>query len=344
MRIKNKDIAEQLGISAAAVSLAINGKPGVSDETRRKVLELVNESARHSVENLNQAKGATEGSVVFCVYRGSGTIIDDKPFFRTLIDRVQTSCARHGYDLVISNYQEGQDFADHLAYLRGLAPKGIVLEATELDREALGRYKSLGVPLVLLDGYFDLDDTDSVALNDVENAFEAVGYLASLGHQRIGHLAGVPEIANFAHRADGFWKGVRENGLEGYEHAVIELPCTVEEAYDAMKSFLDGLPDGFEMPTAFYCDLDYIAVGAMKALQEAGYRVPEDVSLIGSDDISLAAFTTPALTTVRVNQSDLGRHAASLLFRRMNHPEGARAVVLLSNELIVRDSVAAPRQ
>ena len=339
MRIKNKEIAERLGISQTAVSFAVNGKPGVSDETRRKVLELLSEEAQQSAASVEEVPGR-KGDIVFCVHHGSGTIIDDKPFFRILIERSQAAVSAHGYNLLIMNYREGDDLDAYLGELSATKPRGIILEATELDANALRKYKALDIPLVLLDGYLDLDDTDAVALNDAEIALSCVNYLVSRGHRDIGYLQGVPDINNFLHRRDGFWKGLIENGIEGRNHPFIPLPCSVGEAYEGMRSFLADPPEGFQMPTAFYCDLDYIAIGAMKALQEAGFDVPGDVSVVGSDDIGTAAFTNPPLTTVRVNQEDLGRLAGEAIIRRIEGPGSARTLTLVSSEFVERESVA----
>lgn len=215
----------------------------------------------------------------------------------------------------------------------------MILEATELDAESLARYKALGIPLVLLDGYFDDDDTDSVTLDDQGIAYRSLEYLIGMGHRDIGYLQGRPDIMNFLHRRDGFWKALREHGLQACNHPFIELPCSIEGAYRAMKEFLAATPDGFVMPTSFFADLDYIAIGAMRALQEAGWRIPDDISLIASDDISVAAFTTPPLTTTRVNQNDLGYMAVKVLINRMERPETARCLMLISSPLIIRKSV-----
>ena len=161
MRLKNKDIAQMLGISATAVSLAINGRPGVSAETRRRVLELVNE---RNVSAMAEARH--DRSILLVVHKQTGDVINDLPFFTNLVETVQAEAHRLGFPLTLVHYLPGQDFDEHLGYVRELGADGMVLEATELDEGHLRRYLELGLPIVLLDGYFDLIAVDAVTLDD----------------------------------------------------------------------------------------------------------------------------------------------------------------------------------
>lgn len=339
MRLKNKDIAQMLGISVTAVSLAINGKPGVSDDTRRKVLALVADSNQRALEGA-MAKVEKAGSVAFVVHKAHGAVINENQFFSNLVEVVQQEAQARGYSLTIVHYRPGQDMDAHLEYVGNLAPDGLLLQATELTEEALRRYLELGLPTVLLDGYFDLEPVDSVTLDDQTSIYRAYAYARDMGHERIGFLAGTPRIKNFEHHLDGFWKGVHDLGPAGADHPVVELGCTFEEARRDMAAFLANPPDGFRMPTCLIADLDNIALGAMRALKDAGYSIPGDVSVIGYGNTGIAAISEPPLTTTQIEMYESGRLAMSLLAERMRNPhKAAVTTTMVSSYLVERGSV-----
>lgn len=339
-RLKNKDIAEMLGISATAVSLAINGKPGVSNETRRKVLALVANSNQRA---LDDALAVTQrpGNVVFVIYKAHGEVLNGNQFFSNLVEVVQEEAQRQGFSLTIAHCLPSQDMDAHLAYLRSLHVDGLLVEATELNEEALHKYLSLDLPTVLLDGYFDLIDVDAVTLDDQTSIYRAFAYAVGKGHTDIGFLAGRPTVKNFEHHQDGFWKGVRDFKLAQTNHPVVPLGCTFEEAYQDMARFLEDPPQGFRMPTCFLADLDNIALGALRALKDAGYAVPENVSIIGYGNTGVAAISDPPLTTTQIDMHESGRLAMSLLAERMRNPtRRATTTTMVSSYLVERNTVA----
>ena len=339
MRLKNKDIAKMLGISVTAVSLAINGKPGVSEETRRKVLELVADSGKRALEDA-QRRSDDRGCVAFVVHKAHGAVINENQFFSNLVEMVQCEAQALGFSLTISHYLPSQSFDAHLEYLKNLAVDGLLIQATELDERALDGYLSLGVPTVLLDGYFDLVPVTAVTLDDQTSIYRALAYAVEKGHTDIGFLAGVPRVKNFEHHLDGFWKGIRDYKLEGAEHPVIELGCTFEESWRDMSSFLANKPKGFRMPTCFLADLDNIALGAMRALKDAGYRIPDDVSVIGYGNTGVATISEPPLTTTQIEMYESGRLAMSLLSERIRNPQNAViTTAMVASTLVERKSV-----
>lgn len=344
MRLKNKDIAEQLGISTTAVSLALNNRPGVSEATRRKVLELVSDSTQEAIHTLNEESEPASRSVLMNVHKKHGRIINDKPFFSDIIETAQQELLKHSYNMILSHYVPEQSLPQYIQYIKALPISGLILMATELDEADLACYKALNIPMVLMDAFFDLEELDSVTLDNQQSIFRAFSYGVELGHRSIGYLQSATTISNFEHRMDGFAKGLRVFALEQEPHPVITLPCDVEGAYREMSRFLDALPNGFRMPTLFLSDLDYIALGAMNALKEHGYRVPEDVSVIGYDDVPTSAVSAPPLTTIRVNQSDIGLFAAKALVERISGSYDGNISMQISSQLIVRQSVCDLRK
>ncbi len=338
MRLKNKDIAKMLGISATAVSLAINGRPGVSDETRRKVLELVAQSDLAAYEKA-RVQTESRGSVAFVIHKASGTVINNNQFFSSLVEMVQQQAMEQGFSLTIVHYLPGQSLESHLQFIRSIKPDGLLIQATELSEEALDRYLKLGLPTVLLDGYFDLAHVDAVTLDDQTSILRAFHYAVSMGHRDIGFLAGATHIKNFEHHLDGFYKGIRDCKLEGTSNPVITLRCPFEQAYDDMRTFLANLPRDFKMPTCFIADLDNIALGAMKALKEANLSIPDDVSIIGYGNTAVAAMSDPPLTTTQIDMDNSGKLAVELLAKRMRGQSTAFVTATTSSDLVIRNSV-----
>ena len=339
MRLKNKDIAEQLGISTTAVSLALNNRPGVSEATRRRVLELVSDSTLETIHSLNEEMEPAKRSILLSVHKKNGVIINDKPFFSNITEAAQQELLKEGYNMILSHYVPSQGLNQYIQYIKGLPIAGVLLVATELDSEDLAFYKQLDIPMVLLDGSFDFENLDSVTLDNERAILRAFAYGVKMGHRRIGYLKSESFINNFGHRMDGFMKGIRDFGLENEPHPVISLPCDVEGAYQRMSEYLSNLDKDFQMPTLFLSDLDYIALGAMNAFEEHGYAIPDDVSFIGYDDVATSAVSKPPLTTIRVNQSDIGRYAAHLLLDRIESYQSLHITMQVASELVIRESV-----
>ena len=160
-----------------------------------------------------------------------------------------------------------------------------------------------------------------------------------MGHRRIGYLASSVTINNFIHRFDGYMKARRTCGAEDKEPAVFYLPTSIDKAQKEFSRQLDALPKNFKMPTCFIADLDYIAIGAMLALKEHGYRVPDDLSMIGFDDVDSSLVCDPQLTTVHLHQRVIGREALRLLLSKLQPGHEAPVRTLIGCELVERKSV-----
>ena len=338
MRLRNIDIAKKLSISTTAVSLALNNKPGVSDETRQKVLELVRQNAEKSFGSYNPKPYQPNGSLLFSIHKRHGEVINDKPFFSDLVATAQQEAMRSNYTLLLANYLPGQDLQQYINYIRSLPICGLVIMATELLKDELLFYQQLNLPIVLLDASIDLINIDSVELDNQMAMYRAVDYAYRMGHRSIGYLQGDPFIQNFGHHQDGYWNGLRKYGLLEEHHPILTLPCSIQGAYHKMKALLAS-SEPAQLPTLFIAELDYLALGAMQAFREAGYHIPDDISFIGYDDVPASSISQPPLTTNRVNKLDSGRLAVERLIRRIEHPSEGFTTTQVSSELISRQSV-----
>lgn len=338
-KLKNKDIAIALNISTAAVSMALNNKSGVSDETRQKVLSYY---AQHSNASSLSVASQLSKTLIFDIYKETGDIIIEKPFFAEIMSSLNEEARKHGYLLVVSHCDSNTDMKKHIEDLNAQKADGLLLLATELTASALTYYKDLDFPFVLLDGYIDEVPCDSVTLDNSNAIFRAYKYAFDMGHRNIGYLKCSTNIPNFTHRFDGFCKARRtfEPELSNQPPIVFSLPGNLKTSSLCMQKILEDLPNNFKMPTCFLADLDFVAIGAMISFTKYGYSIPSDISLIGYDNIDLSSICSPPLTTLHLHQRTLARSAVSLLVKRITNPDLCNIRVTLTSDIIIRDSVA----
>ncbi len=336
--MKNTDIARRLGISATAVSLALNNHPGVSEKTRYEVLKL-----KRPADTAGTSSGdvCTPPLLIFAIHRKHGLIINDKPFFSSLVSTIQQEAMLHNYSLNILHYSPGQDENKYIDNLQLPNVAGIILLATEMNEEDLLLYKNIKKPMVLLDSFFTLEQYDSVTINNEASLFQAVQYAYQLGHRNIGYLKSSISINNFRQRFDGYINALHYYHLKENNNPVFTLHCNTEQAYLDMKQILSDEFRQIPLPDIFVSDLDYIALGAIRALKEHGYKVPEDISVIGYDDIPTCEVFDPPLTTIQVNKADIGRIAVRCLIEKSTTHAQHHTYTQISTTLIPRGSTGA---
>lgn len=335
MSVTAKELASALGLSEAAVSLALNNKPGVSTATRKKVLEAARAHG-YDLGRKAAALSAKKGTVCFAIYKKSGAVVDDTPFFSTLSDGVGLGCKKAGYDLVIRYLYEDDDMEAQMYVLQSAEFSGIILLGTELDEASLGRFSRLKTPMVVLDTYFETAEHDYILINNIQGAYLATSYLIRKRKAQPGYLRSAYAISNFDQRADGFYKAIRAWGMATSKSLVHRLTPSQEGAYSDMKALLES---GEEPADCYFADNDHIAIGAMRALTEAGYRIPEDVAVVGFDDLPLCDYVTPPLTTIRVPTHFMGQTAAKRLAQIIEEKDALPVKIEISTSLRKRKSV-----
>lgn len=335
MAFKMKDLAQQLGVSPATISLALHGKPGVSAGTRTRIFDALRENGCAHLIPAEQSK--TPRAVRLVLYKNQSEIITDTPFFLQLMEGIDTQAKLEGFNLMVTYLYASEALPSQMQALTDSGCTGILLLATEMSAEELEPFKALGLPLVALDGNFEDTGVHCVAIGNTEAARRATEHLLALGHTCIGYLKSSHPIRNFAERFGGYRYALECHGLTPPEQAVIECPPSAEGAYTAMRAAL--LQSGLTC-TAFVADNDNILFGAMKALKEYNINVPGRVSAVGFDDMPLAELFDPPLTTLQVPKQQMGRTAVSLLASVMNEPPETAVKVTFGANLIVRRSTA----
>lgn len=336
MSLKLKDIADRLNISQATVSLALNNRQGVSQQTREKVLEVAAEMG-YNMDSLSRVSGAKQKNIRFIIYKKHGNIVSDTPFFSALIEGIDEEARDNNYNVVISYIKEEENKFKLKELIRDNPLDGIIVLATEMNKRDLEFFDSVSVPMVMLDSFFSDNKFDTIVINNVLGSYQGTKYLINKGHEKIGYLQSSVDINNFHERKEGFLKALGHSNIKPMPEYVFELAPTLEGSYRDMIRILDSQPI---LPTAFYSDNDNIAFGAMKALKEKGIDIPKDVSIVGFDDMPFCDMVDPALTTIRVHKQSMGRLAVKRLIQRINGEDcGVTINIEVNTEIVERKSV-----
>ncbi|MFA9377782.1 MAG: LacI family DNA-binding transcriptional regulator [Lachnotalea sp.] len=329
MKVSIKQISERVGFSPATVSNALNRKKGVNKETAMEVFRVAKEMGYIDEEKITKIK--------FVIFKKNGTIINETPFFSLLIDGFEKECCLNGYEMVICNLNSwADDYEEQVRWIINDTSSAVVLLGTELMEEDLDIFKSAKCPFLLFDYWSDSMEFDAVLINNADSARMAVEYLFDKGHRDIGYLRGKYRIKAFRSRHVGYVASLNKCGLKINSSYVVTLGTSMNEAYLDMSAFLKNKP---KLPTAFFVDNDMIALGAMKALVECGYKIPEDVSIIGFDDIPFSEIASPRLTTIRVPKQEMGQMAARRMNELIKKPANAKLKMQICTNFIERDSV-----
>jgi len=337
MKLKAKDIAKKLSISPSAVSFALNNKPGVSEETRRKVLKVIEQMGYNTNNILSKSALTHNRNIRFIIYKKHGLVVSDTPFFSALIEGIDREARSLGYNLIVTYMDEKKDnLMKILHIIKGTSPDGIMLLATEMTKEDLKPFKKLNIPLLLLDSYFESENLDTVIINNIEGAYKATCYLIELGHRDIGYLHSSVWINNFDHRMAGFKKAINNKGLKLKENLIFCLESTIDGSYKNMFNILESKP---KLPTALFADNDIIAFGAIKAMKEFGIRIPQDVSVIGFDNMPFCEMIDPPLTTVMVYKQRMGMIALKRLVERIDEAPAETIRIEVNTTIVERKSV-----
>lgn len=334
MSITAKELAQKLGISATAVSMALNNKPGVSTETRARIIKAAEESG-YDFAKIKKTPGR-EGSVYIIFYKTHDAILSYAPIFNELYDGVKSVCQKEHFAVKAMQFYEKMELLeDCFSSLRISDCKGIILVGTEIRQEVCQRFLSLGYPLVLLDTYFYSLDCTSVLINNAQGAYLATNYLISTSRSQPGYLQSSYSIPNFVQRQEGYFKAIKENGMSPSRSVIHRLSPSIEAAMADMLEIIDRKDT---LARCYFADNDIIAIGAMKALMLRGYRIPEDIAFVGFDNISESKIIEPSLTTIDVPRHHIGRTAARLLIEQIDTKILHSAKVEISTRLVKRFS------
>lgn len=324
-----RDIAERAGVSINTVSRALNNKPDISEETRRKILKIAQE--------LGYVKNATASSLRSKQTNIVGVIIADSanPFYAEVLKGIEAASRKYGYQIMLMNTErvyENEEKAIEVLLQRRV--DGLLITPVQDRSDDIKALIERKVPFVIVGRHFEELEVDEIHSDEVKGGFFATRHLIKRGRKNILVITGYLFKSAAYMRLEGYKKALKEYGIPFREELIIETDIDIESGYQAMR---EAIEKGLEFDAVF-CYNDLLAFGAMKALKERGYRIPEDVAVVGYDDIVYSSFVCPSLTTVRIKKFEMGYEAFRMLLQRLKGRRKKRKRVILDVELVVRES------
>jgi LacI family transcriptional regulator len=323
------DIAREANVSQSTVSRVINNNPRISEATRQRV--------RKAMERLGYSPNAVARTLITGRSQLLGLVVSNitNPFYPEVIEAIVATATEHDYNVVLCNTQE--DLKLQTSYLELLIEHqvdGAILTSSLLDGEGrLARIAPDSIPIVMVNRTVEGLRVDSVRMNNVGAGRMVARHLAEFGHRDLAFVGGLAQTSTHSERLVGFRSELEEMGIDLPDEYVTDGAFTRASGYELTEGLL-ALP---RRPTALFCADDLIALGAMDAIVDAGLRIPEDISVIGVDDVPAASLRQVALTTVRQPAAEMGRRAVQLLLERIQgDPEAEPIDIVLRPRLIVR--------
>jgi len=326
-KLTTKTIAKLAGVSIATVSRVLNHNTTVKEDTRRKILEIIE---KFNV-NSSPAQTAIQSSRFILVC----TTSLENPFNSLIIDGIQQAASENHYQVLILQLKgEFLSFEDYDNILKKISLAGIILITSVIEQKLL-ELLTLSCPIVMCSEYCDVNSISVVSINNVLAARKATEYLISTGCKRIALLNSSLRWHYAQSREQGYLEALNSAGIKKNDDFIVHLPSIDYNLAFSLVSNLLALP---EPPDAFFAVSDVLAVSAIHAAKMMGLRIPEDISVMGFDNIAISSMTEPSITTIGQPSVKIGYLSCELLIEKINNPACIRKKILLDIELIVRNS------
>ena len=333
------DIAQAAGVSPAAVSLALNHRNGVSDSVRRRILDIAAGMGYRGLAG--GASGVNENiSIRFLKIAKHGHIINEyhNAFITEYLEGIESQVKQRKYKFEISFFNQ-VPMEEIVESQRDAAVDGFIVLGTELSAHEIKFFGVMPKPVVFMDTYFPFSAYDCVDIDNADGVFKAVEHLYQNGHRSIGLVTGNRETRNFKMREFGFREALEYFSLPVQEPFIFSVDPAFEEAAADMRGHLHKIKKIKKLPTALFCVNDVIAHGCIRALREYKIAIPQDMSVIGYDDLPISGFSEPPLSTIRVSCRQIGRRALEMLAERIAGSTKMPENILVAGNLVCRSSV-----
>ncbi len=327
-----RDVAQHAQVSVTTVSHVVNQTRFVSDAARLRVQQAIAE-LRYVPSALARSLKSNRTHTIGMMIPNSSN-----PYFAEIIRGIEDTCFEAGFNVILCNSDD--DPQKQSTYVRLLSEKqvdGLIVMSSGGDMELLDTLRAAKMPQVVVDREIDDLEADLVEVNHEAGGFLATQHLLQLGHQRIACIAGPQGLSSARQRVEGYKRALQEAGVAVDRKLLRSGDFTSAGGHAAMTSLLESASVR-PQPTAVFASNDLMAIGAVCAAASHGLRLPQDISVIGFDDIALAAFSNPPLTTVVQPKHQTGALAARLLLERIAKPGRALQREILQPSLVVRQS------
>lgn len=350
MVVKAKELAKMLNVSPATVSLVLNNKPGISDSLRHNIIEKIKELGYEDMlQNSNSprkssaksGKSKDRQSIAYLIYTTSEENTERFAFYPAVLEGAEKEARDHSMALLVLhvNSNGGNDYLPSL--LKNANAVGVIIQARNITPEIKGDIEQIDLPCVFIDSYRPTERYSAVCINNEQGVYTAVDYLQKMGHSEIGYILSGNESDSSIERRKYFHQALREYNLPDKREYYYNAGGNDSKAFTNLYEQWKAKP---KMPTAFVVENDLLAWSAMKALTKNGYKIPNDISIIGFDSRSICTMTEPNLTSIKNFRHLMGQQAFFLLLNRLIlKRSGVDADVPmkleLPTELVERDSV-----
>ncbi len=323
------DVAKKAGVSYGTVSRVINDNPHVKSETRGRILQAMDELGYVANKQARILAGGRSRTI--------GVLVPDlgTGYVGEIIRGIDGELTLNNLDLVLyTTHRIANKEASYIANLATGVVEGLLLLVPRTPVDNIGSLIQRNFPFVLIDDQGTGRECPAVGATNWQGAYNATEYLIKLGHTRIGFITGWLDLGCSVDRLEGYRSALRTHHMSEIKELIFEGTFEQPDGYNGACAFLD-LPNP---PTAIFASNDVMAMGVMEAIRNRGLRIPEDISVIGFDDIPQASLTHPRLTTVNQPLEKMGRVATQILLDLLNNPEKKVKRIELPTELVVRDS------
>ncbi len=329
------EVAKLAGVSPATVSRVLHNYPHIRDELRTKVLEAIDKLG-YEPNRVAQRLRATDSHLI-------GMIVTDitNPFFNTIMASIENVFFNKGFSLMMSN--TASDPVKELAYLSMMENEGVaglVIATTSENVDEVAALADKGLPIVIIDRRMSKGKVDMVLSDNIAGACSAVEHLIKLGHTRIGHIGGPLRLTSGRERYQGYQQAMHEAGLPIGDDWVRFGDHKHQSGYEQTRELLNSNPS----LTALFIENNMMTLGALNAIHDYERRIPDDIAIVGFDDMPWAVSLNPPLTTVAQATYDIGTRVATRLLERIEQPDLPPRTDIIPTTLIVRASCGAKQQ
>lgn len=331
MDIKAKDLANILGISPSTVSMALNNKKGISFERKKQIIEKIKEL---NCQNILKKSNIGTNNIGFIIYKRHGDIIEQSPFFPLIIESINYELIKNNYNLIFFRLDRN-NIKTQKKRIENSNCHGLIIFAVEAFEDDLEIFANLGKPFCILDNNFIYKSIDTICIDNRMGIYKSIKYLYELGHRKIGYIQSKTKINSFIERFKCYHEIMDEFNLSVSDSDIYTVKYSEIGAYEDMKKLLLKNPKSC---TAIIADNDLLAFSSMKAFEEYGYNIPNDLSIIGFDDRPVCLSSTPKLTSISVPKDIFGHLSVNLILDKIKNPGKSPVKINICVDLIIRDS------
>jgi LacI family transcriptional regulator len=333
-----EDIAEKAGVSRSTVSRVINKQPYVRKEVRERVLKVIQETGFYPNVAARTLALQRSWMIGLVLPRNVVSFFSD-PYFPRLTQGIAQACNDQNYTLGLFLVSEQEDESKIFPRVsrRGFLD-GVLVQSGEIGDQLIERLVNSNMPMIVVGRPFHDSDVSYIDVDNVNGAYQAIKYLCELGYRRIGTITGTINSTAGLDRKEGYLKALVDAGLRVDPSLIMEGDFTESGGYRAMKHLLAAKPE------AVFAASDVMALGAMRAVREAGMTVPEDIAFVGFDDVPLSASPDIPLTTIHQPIYEFGMKAVEILIDLIENGIRPSRQVIMDTELIIRESSGASRR